>query len=175
MLASASYDDTINLYLDDPDDDWYPASTLKGHTSTVWCVAWSPCGDFLASSSDDLTVRIWARVHESTGGQRWDCIKILKQHERAVYSVTWGVGKSGDGSLGWIASAGSDGTINVWNVIGPSKDIEIKLIARISSSHNVADVNTLSWCPRSGMEDILATGGDDFAVRVWQVVPGQLV
>jgi len=116
MLASASYDDTINIYLDDPDDDWYPTATLRGHTSTVWCLAWSPCGEYLVSCSDDLTVRIWVRVRESAGGQRWDCIKILKEHDRAVYSITWGAGLGGEGSLGWIASAAGDGKINVWDI-----------------------------------------------------------
>lgn len=116
MLASASYDDTINLYLDDPDDDWYPASTLKGHSSTVWCVAWSPCGNYIASSSDDLTVRVWARVHEDTGGERWKCVDTLIGHERSVYSVAWGSGQTGDRSLGWIATAGGDGKINVWDL-----------------------------------------------------------
>ena len=187
MLASASYDDTINLYLDDPEDDWYPASTLKGHSSTVWCVAWSPCGNYLASSSDDLTVRIWARVRESTGGERWDCVKMLNGHERSVYSVTWGVGHGSKGSLGWIASAGGDGTIKVWELavraisyhvlllMNPCQTfgenmVEDKLIAHISSAHGVNDVNSISWCPRSGMENILATAGDDCMVRIWEVV-----
>ncbi|KIJ30512.1 hypothetical protein M422DRAFT_61703 [Sphaerobolus stellatus SS14] len=171
MLASASYDDTINLYLDDPDDDWYPTATLKGHASTVWCVAWSPCGEYLASSSDDLTVRIWARVRESAGGQRWDCVKVLKKHERSVYSITWGIGKGGEGSLGWIASTSGDGKINVWDVKGANKDIDVKLIAAIPSAHGIADVNSIAWCPRPGMEDILATAGDDSAVRIWKVSP----
>lgn len=116
MLASASYDDTINLYVDDPDDDWYPTNTLKGHSSTVWCVAWSPCGNYIASSSDDLTVRIWARVREATGGVRWDCVNTLNGHERPVFSVTWGPGGEGNGALGWVASASGDGKINVWEL-----------------------------------------------------------
>jgi hypothetical protein len=44
---------------------------------------------------------------------------VLEQHVRTVYSVTWGAGKPGtiEGSgefLGWVASTGSDGWINVW-------------------------------------------------------------
>jgi len=172
MLASASYDDTINLYLDDPDDDWYPTCTLKGHTSTVWCVAWSPCGEYLSSSSDDLTVRIWHRVREMTGGERWDCVKMLKGHERSVYSVTWGAGKGSEESLGWLASTGGDGKINVWELsteIDGDGGIKEQLIASISSAHGVSDVNAVSWCLRSGFEDLLATAGDDHAVRVWKV------
>jgi len=44
-----------------------------------------------------------------------------------------------------------------------------KLIAVLHSAHGVHDVNTVVWCPREGFEDLLATSGDDGAVRVWKV------
>lgn len=47
--------------------------------------------------------------------------------------------------------------------------MESKLIAHISSAHGVNDLNSISWCPRSGMENILATAGDDYFVRIWEV------
>ena len=116
ILASASYDDTIKLYLDDPQEDWYCFQTLSGHASTVWSLAFSPDGRFLASSSDDATIRIWERVQE----HKWEHIDTLEGHERSVYSISWGAGKpvdSGDaGSLGWLASTGGDGIINVWEL-----------------------------------------------------------
>ncbi|GJJ10550.1 hypothetical protein Clacol_004777 [Clathrus columnatus] len=170
ILASASYDDTINLYVDDPDDDWYPVAKLIGHTSTVWCISWSPCGNYFTSSSDDLTVRIWIRVKE-TRGDRWDCIKILKEHERPIYSVTWGKGQSGKDSLGWIASTGGDGKIIVWNIMGKGADIETIKLASLEASHGVSDTNSVSWCLHEGMENILASAGDDHTVRIWEVIP----
>jgi hypothetical protein len=33
--------------------------TLRGHTQAVYCVAYSPDGNLLASRSNDFTVRIW--------------------------------------------------------------------------------------------------------------------
>jgi hypothetical protein len=44
---------------------------------------------------------------------------VLEEHGRTIYSVTWGVGKpgktdSGSESLGWVASTGADGRINIW-------------------------------------------------------------
>jgi hypothetical protein len=44
---------------------------------------------------------------------------VLEQHSRTVYSVTWGTGKPDKveddrESLGWVASTGGDGKINVW-------------------------------------------------------------
>jgi WD40 repeat protein len=34
-------------------------ATLKGHTSPVWSVAYSPEGQTLASGSHDKTVKLW--------------------------------------------------------------------------------------------------------------------
>lgn len=113
ILASASYDDSIKLYIDDPSEDWFCFTTLSGHTSTVWSICFAPSGNYLASASDDSTVRIWKQVSE----HRWECVSVLEGHERSVYSVSWGTGKSAvDGGLGWVASTGSDGRINIWEL-----------------------------------------------------------
>jgi WD40 repeat protein len=107
LLASASYDDTIKLYIDDPSEEWLNYATLTGHTSTIWSLSFSPCGNFLASGSEDMTVRIWRRLTpdqaEARGlkvlgkidgirkGDRWVCVRVLKGwHNRSIYSVSWG-------------------------------------------------------------------------------------
>ncbi len=110
ILASGSYDDTIKLYVDDPEDDWFCCATLTGHKSTVWALAWSPSGQYLASGSDDKTVRVWKR----TGQFEFKQVLVLEGHERPVYSVSWGKGK-GKGA-GWLASAGGDGVVRVWEL-----------------------------------------------------------
>ncbi|PPQ85017.1 hypothetical protein CVT25_010406, partial [Psilocybe cyanescens] len=201
ILASASYDDTIKLYIEDPSDDWYCFATLSGHSSTVWSLAWAPgTSSYLASSSDDKTVRVWKRIAE----HKWECVLVLGGHERSVYSVSWSkapksVRRSTEGCLGWLASAGGDGAILVWelsvrlcpinsfistqrtfqeptpeNTSSDKSNIlppRHKLIASIPSAHGVHDVNSVVWCPREGYEDLLATTGDDGYTRVWRIVP----
>ncbi|KAF8122718.1 WD40-repeat-containing domain protein [Boletus edulis] len=175
ILASASYDDTIKLYIDDPDEDWFCFATLSGHVGTVWSLAWAPRGDYLASSSDDLTIRIWRR----TAKHAWEFAHQLKGHTRSIYSISWGTGK-GD-NLGWIASTGSDGKINVWEISeSPQRDgaratLSSRLVASVSSAHGVYDVNSVQWCPRSGLEELLATTADDGSVRIWRLSSTALV
>ena len=134
ILASGSYDDTIKLFSDDPSDDWYCYQTLAGHTATVWSLAFSPCGNFLASASDDLTVRIWRKLtaeqaqnqglkvvggQAGRAGHHWACTNVVKGwHTRTIYSVSWGHDSSDrPNGLGRFATGGGDGRICVFEVV----------------------------------------------------------
>ncbi|KAF8634809.1 hypothetical protein AX17_004062 [Amanita inopinata Kibby_2008] len=169
ILASASYDDTIKLYIDDPSDDWYCFSTLTGHSSTVWSLAWSPMQSYLASGSDDRTIRIWKRV----GEHKWESVLVLGEHERSVYSISWGQGKGqaseGEEYLGWLASAGGDGVIRVWEMAEKDGELQARRIAELKGAHDVHDLNAVSFSPRDGLQSLIATAGDDGGVRVWEI------
>jgi WD40 repeat protein len=85
------------------------ASSSCGHTGTVFALAVAPDGSWLASASDDETVRIW---DPTTGTTRY----TLTGHTRGV----WALVTAPDGS--WLASADSDffgegGEVRVWDPI----------------------------------------------------------
>ena len=56
-MVSGSYDYTICIWAIDTGE--MVASPLEGHTDCVTCVAFSPDGKHIVSSSDDKTIRIW--------------------------------------------------------------------------------------------------------------------
>ncbi len=77
---------------------------LFGHAGLIWSVKWSPDGRYVASSSEDTTVKIW---EVETG----DLVRRLEGHTRGVRSIAW----SPNGT--YLASGGyNDGTINIWEV-----------------------------------------------------------
>lgn len=187
ILASASYDDAIKLYIDDPSDDWFCYTTLTGHESTVWSLSFSPCGNYLASASDDLTVRIWRRLDaaqcEERGlkpdgkmagraGEKWVPVSVLKgQHDRTVYSVSWGLDKTSTraGNLGRLASGGGDGRICVYSVTASEDDKHlapnVELIGKVERAHGSADVNCVAWAPES-----LDGKGGDAAAKIEEIM-----
>lgn len=120
---------------------------------------------------------------------KWECVQVLGgYHDRTIFSVAWGEGAPG--SLGWIASASSDGQIIVYQVEVSSQialsDVtrtdlnrgqgtreggtEARVLTKAASAHGVHDVNCVGWCPRKGLEDHLASCGDDGSVKIWKVL-----
>ncbi|KAJ5372779.1 hypothetical protein N7517_004785 [Penicillium concentricum] len=85
------------------EDDWSPClQILEGHSEKVRSIAWSQDGRWLASGSNDHTIRIWDPV----AGR---CISTLKGHSDCVTSIKW----SQDGS--WLASVSDDETVRIWD------------------------------------------------------------
>ena len=77
--------------------------TLRGHTSWIGRIAWSPDGRMLASPSADETIRIW-------DAQTGQCIRTLDGKHNGVSSVAF------DSKGHILASAGWDKTVKIWNL-----------------------------------------------------------
>ena len=123
-LASASADKTCKVW--DPQTGSLLA-TLQGHTKARLCshlgcrllsgnseqhaaalqgvsdVAWHPTGKFLATASDDKTLKLWA-------ANSGDCLRTLKGHTSYVFCCVF----TPKGNV--LASGSYDETLRLWNV-----------------------------------------------------------
>ena len=119
--------------------------TLKGHSSDVNSVAFSPDGKVLATASDDNTIKLWNLATKQE-------IRTLKGHSGWI----WAVAISPDGKI--LASGSADKTIKLWNL---ETGEEIRTLK--GHSDGVASVAF------SGDGKLLASGSLDKTIKLWNV------
>jgi len=130
-----------------------PWVDLTGHSGAVRWATFSPCGMYIASASDDCTVRIW-----STGSGQ-SVVQQLVAHEKAVSSVA--VSPNGN----FIFSGSADHSVRVWNARTGEATLP-------PLGGHTNDVRSVSVSP-DGLW--IASASDDGTVRLWDAHSGAAV
>ncbi|KAG0198231.1 hypothetical protein BGX33_012490, partial [Mortierella sp. NVP41] len=125
-----------------------PRSTLRGHSSRVSGLAYSPCGRQIASASWGGTIRIWNAHNSVPGG-------TLYSYSHKIHAVAF----SRNGLQ--IASAGDDKTIRLWSTKG---------VSRLSSNSHRQSVSYVTY---SSDGALVASASQDGTVRIWDAQRGQ--
>ncbi|RKF65936.1 Ribosome assembly protein 4 [Golovinomyces cichoracearum] len=152
-MISGSGDNTARIW---DCDTGTPVFTLKGHTSWVLAVSWSPDNLRVATGSMDNTVRIW---DPNTGKHVGN---VMKGHTKWVTSLSWEpyhLQKEGKPRL---ASASKDTTVRIWSTNQQKIDF-------VLSGHK-GSVSCVNW----GGTGYIYTGSHDKTIKVWNSHDGTL-
>ncbi|RYP62739.1 hypothetical protein DL771_009584 [Monosporascus sp. 5C6A] len=132
--------------------DWSQyLQTLEGHNGWVNSVTFSHDSVFVASASNDGTVRLW---RTDTG----DCVQILKGHNDWVNSVTF----SHDSVF--VASASTDYTVRLWRT-------DTGDCVQIFEGHSES-VNSVAFSHNSAF---ITSASNDRTVRLWRADTGDCI
>lgn len=138
---------------------------LSGHSGVIFSISYLREKGFLASASDDRSVRVWGvGALGGPGGKCGDsnatCLRVLYGHQARVFSVHL--------SAGYAFSAGEDGACLVWDLVAGDK------VIRRLKGHRAGGVRSLAVSGGAGDEERwVATGGADGGVRLWKVEDGE--
>ncbi|XP_028309939.1 tRNA (34-2'-O)-methyltransferase regulator WDR6 [Gouania willdenowi] len=138
---------------------------LLGHRGVIFSISYSDDEGYLASASDDRSVRVW-KVGTLGGppcGEHADptpaCLLVLYGHQARVFSVRL--------SLGRVFSAGEDGACLVWDLTRNGR------VIRTLKGHRAGGVRALAVSEGGGSDrKWVATGGADGGLRLWRVEGG---
>jgi len=162
---------------EDEEEDWEFNLVLEGHENEVKSVAFSPSGQYLATSSRDKSVWIWedvgggaGQVGEEDDGGEWETVAVLNEHEGDVKAVAWcpdvpgRVARPGQFSSDVLASASYDNTVRIWR---EDSDGEWVCVAVLEGHKET--VWGLQWepKPKDGKFPRLLTHSADRTIRLW--------
>jgi WD40 repeat protein len=119
--------------------------TYRGHGDRVNGVAFRPDGRWIASASDDRTVRVW----DAANGRE---LANLGEHPSPVSAVAF----SSDG--GRLASGARDGTVRIWDGAVPGRPRTVGFPG--------VEILGLAFSPDGGR---VAVAADDGAIRICDV------
>ncbi|KAI5475311.1 WD repeat domain 5 [Pseudohyphozyma bogoriensis] len=134
---------------------------IKGHKKAISSVRFSPDGKFLASAAADTPIHIYSLPSFSL-------YRTLTSHTEGISDISF----SADSTL--LASASDDRTVRIWEVTASPAATDNaarnpERSVRVLHGH-LSAVFCVAWHPRG---DLVASGGMDETVRVWDVQKGK--
>lgn len=179
LLCSTSADGSVRLW---EVSTGLPVLVLpRGHANWVWCMAWSPDGARLATGGSDARILVWdipeavakarkaqSLLERAETDASWvqtalEADKASKStyplvywqaHEKSIHDLVFAPSESR-----MLISASAEGTLAVWD--SDTGSLDVRLMGHIGP--------VLSCAASPVNSELIATGGEDHSVRLWDL------
>ncbi|UKZ85227.1 uncharacterized protein TrAFT101_001097 [Trichoderma asperellum] len=144
--------------------DWEsgnPPMILTGHTGSINTVEFSSDGLFLASGSQDGTIRMWREPWTATQPPL-----ILSGHSRSVYDLSFSPSET------CLATCSSDETIRIWDYGSYKTQVQSEIDLR--QSQNTPHARRISRIALSEDGKWVASASADGLICLWDGISGVL-
>lgn len=131
-------------------------SLQHGSSASVRVGAFSPDGEYFATGCDDDTVGLWA---VRNGGR---LVKYLEGHECSIVALAFTPDSA------YLVTGATDGDIWIWD----ARHGAGRFINLLDKAHDLG-VNVAIFSPQygNGMKHLLASAGNDDALKLWRLNP----
>ncbi|KAK3811514.1 MAG: WD40-repeat-containing domain protein [Linnemannia elongata] len=86
-------------------------------------IAYSPCGQFLASTSADYVVHLWRRQSVEGDNETWSCVYALRVFHKFISSLSWNPVVPME-----LITASDDRSVRVWRVSSDDGAVAVKML-----------------------------------------------
>ena len=176
LCVSSSDDASIKIW-DYENGDYI--KTLKGHTSSINAIKFTPTGSHVASASSDWSIKIW-------DFKSFNCVRTLRGHDHIISDLLFlpyfsdatdnmeddmeesnnnnNTGLSSNITQSQqLLSCSRDETIKIW-------DIDTGFCNDTLQNHHTDWIRCITL---NNDATVLASGGNDTIICLYQIIPGQ--
>jgi WD40 repeat protein len=115
LIASAGWDNNIQIYRADTPGLGNLEKKFTGHAGGITCLAWSRDGKYIASGSKDFTARVW---DVATGRLFF----MTTDHKQSITNVSF------DPKSKFLMTSSLDGTIRMYDILEQANNVKPRFV-----------------------------------------------
>jgi len=157
---------TQGMRRDAPLECW--CTVAHAHDGEIHCLATAPNAPYLASGSQDKSVKLWRISSDPDGSVQVTAWRMLSGHRRSVWAVCFGHNEP------VLASASADRTIRVWSIADGQCLRQLEAGGAAFSSR-APNLGSFLCCSFLAGDSRIVAGSAEGALYQWHWRSGQLL
>lgn len=174
LLASCSYDGSVFIHREAPQNTWTKIHHHQFHKASVNSISWAPheYGLMLACASSDGSVSILEYVKDQWHFSSFqNDVLGCNAVSWAPYSALGNIPEDGSAPVKRLVTASCDKTVRIWRCLSNSDSTPqwVEEAKESPVSPHVDWVRDVAWAPNTAMPyNILASCSEDESVVIWK-------